>query len=53
MGYAEQILAESEGTLEAVYRGERQLLVSVTTRDSEQRIDVRELPQVVTDNAGP
>ncbi len=48
LGYAEHVLAEGEGTLEAVYRGEHQLLLSATTLGSEQRIDVRELPK-----AGP
>ena len=49
LGYAEHVMAEGEGMLEAVYRGERQLLLSATTRDSEQRIDVREVPRAVTD----
>ena len=44
LGYAEHVIAEGEGTLEAVYRRDRQLLLSATTRDGRQYIDVRELP---------
>ena len=42
--YTEQVTAEGEGWLEAVYRGERQLLLSATTREGLQHIDVREVP---------
>lgn len=52
-GYAEQVLAQGEGMLEAIYRGEDQLHLSSTTRGKEQRIAIREMPAVVTNEAAP
>lgn len=52
-GYEEHVIAQGEGSLEAVYRGKRQLLLSATTREDQQHIDVREVPLTVTDKAGP
>lgn len=43
-GYTEHVLAEAPGSFEAVYRAERQLLVSASTSDAGQRIEVREMP---------
>ena len=44
LGYAEQIIGERDGSLEALYRAERQLLVEASTRDGRLHIDVRETP---------
>lgn len=53
LGYTEHVIAEGEGSLEAVYRGDHQLLLSATTRKGRQHIDVREVPLAVTDQSGP
>lgn len=53
LGYTEHVLVAGEGTWEAVYRGEGRLLLSATTRDSELRIDVLEVPRLFIGRAGP
>jgi hypothetical protein len=52
-GYEEDVISEREGSLEAVYRGERALLLSVTLRGDRTHIDVREVPLVRGDRHGP
>jgi predicted negative regulator of RcsB-dependent stress response len=42
LGYAEHVIAEGGGGLEAVYRGDRQLVLSAFTRDGQQYIDLQE-----------
>ncbi len=44
LGYAEQVIGERDGSLEALYRADRQLLVEAATRDGRLHIEVRETP---------
>ena len=46
-GYAEHVIAEADGALEAVYRADRQLVLSASTRDGQQYLDVREMALAV------
>jgi hypothetical protein len=50
-GYSEHVIAEADGALEAVYRGERQLVLSVSTRNGHQHLDVREMALAVPPKA--
>ncbi len=52
LGYTEHLLSEGQGSLEALYRGKQQLLLSATTRDGRQHIDVREVPLAVAEQSG-
>lgn len=52
-GYTEHVIAEGSGALEAVYRGNQQLLVSATPRDGRLLIEVREIPLAVEDPSVP
>lgn len=53
LGYEEHVLARSAGGLEAIYRAQSQLVLTVTTRDGQQHIDVREMQVAVAEDAGP
>lgn len=53
LGYVEQVLAQNQSALEAVYRGERQLFLTATLRDGRQHINVRDLPMAGGEQPGP
>ncbi|MCX7034705.1 MAG: hypothetical protein NT046_12210 [Arenimonas sp.] len=48
LGYVEHVLALDASTLEAMYRGDRQLLLTATLRDGLQHITVRDVTPAVT-----
>lgn len=53
LGYTADVVAEGATSLEASYRGDRQLLLKEITRDGRQRIDVRETPLAVSERSEP